>query len=71
MITLGIVGPWQIILLLVTVLILILPLIAIIDILRHDFNGSDKLIWILVVLFLPILGSILYFIIGSSKKIMK
>mgnify|MGYP003520322371 CR=1 FL=1 len=71
MITLGIVGPWQIILLLVTVLILILPLIAIIDILRHDFNCSDKLIWILVVLFLPILGSILYFIIGSSKKIMK
>lgn len=66
MITLGIVGPFQ---LLILVFILLLPLIALIDILRNDFKGNDKIIWVLIVLFLPILGTILYFLIGASKKI--
>jgi hypothetical protein len=45
-------------------------LFALIDILRHQFRGNyEKLIWVLVVLFLPILGSILYFIIGRSHRI--
>ena len=64
---LGIVGPFQIILILV--LLFLLPLIALIDIIRNDFNGYDKIIFTLIVLFLPLLGAILYFIIGPSKKI--
>lgn len=67
MITLAI-GPIQ---LLIVALILLVPLIALIDILRHDFNGSDKLIWVLIVLLFPIIGAILYFLIGNSKKIKK
>jgi len=52
------------------VLIILLPLIALIDILRSDFRGNnDKLIWVLVVLLIPILGSILYFIIGRKKRV--
>jgi Phospholipase_D-nuclease N-terminal len=43
--------------------------IALIDILRSDFRGNDKVVWVLVVVFFPLLGSILYFIIGRSKKI--
>ena len=43
--------------------------IALIDILRSDFQGNDKVIWVLVVIFFPFLGSILYFIIGRSRKI--
>ena len=65
MITLAI-GSFQ---LLIIGLMLLLPLLALIDILRHDFNGSDKLIWVLIVLLFPIIGAILYFLIGSSKKI--
>jgi len=63
-----VIDPFQ---LLIVVLILLLPLIALIDILKHDFNGYDKLIWVLIVILLPILGAILYFLIGSSKKIKK
>jgi len=48
---------------------IVLPLVAIIDILRSNFAGSNKLIWILVVLFANIIGSILYFIIGQKQKI--
>jgi hypothetical protein len=43
--------------------------IALIDILRSDFRGNDKVIWVLVVIFFPFLGSILYFIVGRSRKI--
>ena len=39
------------------------------DILKNKFEQNDKLIWVLVVIFLPILGSILYLSIGRNKKI--
>ncbi|MFA9390622.1 MAG: PLDc N-terminal domain-containing protein [Prolixibacteraceae bacterium] len=50
--------------------IVILQLVAIIDILKSQFrNDNDKLIWILVVLFLNIVGAIVYFAIGGNQKI--
>ena len=58
MITLGMIGPWQILIILFG---LLLPIIALIDVLRSNFKGSnDKLIWVLVVLFLNVFGSVLY-----------
>ena len=51
------------------VLILILLLIAIIDILRHEFNGNNKTVWVIVVIFLPIIGPILYFTIGRNQRL--
>ena len=68
---LGVIGPWQIILIVVFgVFGLILPLIALIDILRSDFkNNNDKIIWVLVVLFFNILGSLLYFTIGRKQRV--
>lgn len=30
-------------------------------------DNPNKLIWILVIIFLPLLGSVLYFMMGSSK----
>ena len=45
-------------------------IIALIDILKSDFRDTnDKIIWALVVIFLPVIGSILYFLIGKSQKI--
>ncbi|MDX5340545.1 MAG: PLDc N-terminal domain-containing protein [Cyclobacteriaceae bacterium] len=32
-------------------------------------NSNDKLIWILIVLLLPILGTILWFAMGRNKRI--
>jgi hypothetical protein len=55
------------------VLFLILPfplfIIALLDILRNDFPGQEKIVWLLVVIFLPLLGPILYFFIGRKKRI--
>lgn len=64
------IGPWQLILILITIFILILPtIIALIDILRNEFEGNNKIVWVLVVLFGSFLGAVLYFIIGRKQKI--
>ena len=45
-------------------------IIALIDILKSDFRDTNgKIIWALVVILLPVIGSILYFLIGKSQKI--
>jgi O-antigen ligase len=54
-------------------LILVVPLwlIALVDILKHDFKGNDKIVWILVVIFLPLIGAICYWFIGAKQKLPK
>ncbi|NOU62209.1 PLDc N-terminal domain-containing protein [Marinifilum caeruleilacunae] len=47
--------------LLLKIVAILLPVIAIVDILKRKLLGIDKLIWILLVVFLPIIGSIIYF----------
>lgn len=48
----------------------LLPLIALISILKSDFKQpNDKIIWVLVSILLPILGPILYFIIGRQQRV--
>lgn len=42
---------------------------AFIDILKNEFTGYNKLIWLLAVLFAPVIGSIAYFFIGKKQKI--
>ena len=64
------IGPWQVLLIMITSIILILlPIIALIEILRNEFTGSNKLIWVLVILLFPPFGVILYFLIGRSQII--
>ena len=48
---------------------LILPLIAIIDILRSRFHGNDNILFLIMVVLLPFIGSIIYFVVGPSRKI--
>ncbi len=63
-------GPQEIIVILTIVpLLFVIPIVALIDILKSKFDGNDKLIWVLVVLFLSVVGAILYFIIGQKQKI--
>jgi len=54
---------------LVGLLVCFMWVIALVDILRSEFEGNDKVVWVLVVVFFPFLGSILYFIVGRSRKI--
>ncbi|MCT7547406.1 PLDc N-terminal domain-containing protein [Aliarcobacter butzleri] len=47
----------------------ILYIFIIIDILKHEFTGYNKIIWIIVILCFPILGAILYLFIGRKQRI--
>lgn len=51
------------------IIIVILPLIALIDLLRSQFANNDKLVWTIVVIFVVVIGPILYFTIGRKQKI--
>jgi len=49
---------------------IILFVIALIHLLKSTFKDSTtKLIWLLVILFVPVAGPILYFVIGTKQKI--
>ncbi|HET6769468.1 MAG TPA: PLD nuclease N-terminal domain-containing protein [Chitinophagaceae bacterium] len=46
--------------------------LALIRIIKNDFPAeNEKLIWALIVIFLPFLGTIIYFAIGKSREIKK
>lgn len=48
----------------------LLWIIALVDILKSNFKDSNnKILWVLVVILLPVIGSILYFIIEKNQKI--
>jgi len=65
-----VIGPWQIILILVAALLGFLPtIIALVDILKNEFSGQNKIAWLLVVLFTNIFGAVLYFLIGRKQKL--
>jgi hypothetical protein len=42
---------------------------ALVDILKNEFTGSNKLIWLLAVIMIPMIGMILYFFIGREQKL--
>jgi hypothetical protein len=67
------IGIYELIVLVIIVSILAIPFSigAIIDILRSNFRGNDKIVWLLVVLFLSVLGIILYVVIGKKQKVKK
>jgi beta-lactamase regulating signal transducer with metallopeptidase domain len=49
---------------------LVLMVIALMNVLRSDFKDSaSKLIWVIVILFIPLVGSILYFSIGRKQRV--
>ncbi len=66
---LGFVGPWQWIIIGLALTMSILPIIALIDIFKNNFSENNKIVWVLVVLFFPLIGAILYYIIGTKQKL--
>ena len=58
------------ILLIVFLFLVALPFIAIIDLVKGNFkDGTTKLIWLLIIIFAPILGSLIYFAVGRNQKV--
>jgi hypothetical protein len=49
-------------------IILILDIYAIVMILQSSAKGIEKLLWFLVVFFLPLIGLIIWYFAGPGKK---
>ena len=62
-------GPELLILLFIFGLPFLMLIIALVDILRSEFKEpNNKIVWLLVAILLPFIGSLLYFLIGRGQK---
>lgn len=50
---------------LISLLCLIMWIVALVDCLKG--NNPNKVVWVIVIILLPLLGSILYFLLRKSK----
>jgi hypothetical protein len=50
---------------LISLLILVIDIVVIIDIVKSNKDTEKKILWIIAVVFLPVLGPILYYFIGK------
>ena len=51
---------------LISLIILIIDIVVILDIIRSNKDTEKKVLWIIAVIFLPILGPILYYVLGKK-----
>jgi len=49
------------------IIILVLDILAILDCVKSDKSGGQKALWIILILVLPIVGLVLYYLIGKKK----
>lgn len=47
-------------------IILVLDILAIIELVKSSRPDSEKLLWVLIILLLPLIGLILYYVIGKK-----
>ncbi|WP_121665783.1 PLDc N-terminal domain-containing protein [Mesonia aquimarina] len=66
-----VIGNLQLLIIALVVLLpaIIIPIWALVDILRNDFTKNNKLIWVLIILFLNVIGAILNFSMARRHKI--
>ena len=58
-------------LLIFTIFTFVLYIYILIDILKHEFTGYNKIIWIIVIICFPVLGAILYLVFGRGQRVKK
>ncbi|HEY0670439.1 MAG TPA: PLDc N-terminal domain-containing protein [Sphingobacteriaceae bacterium] len=65
----GLGGPELIVIFFIAGVPLILMLFCLVDIIRSDFKDSTtKLLWVLLVVLAPLIGSLLYLLFGRKQK---
>lgn len=49
-------------------IVLVLDIIAIVSILKSGADTGTKLLWIILVILLPVIGMVLYFLMGPGRR---
>ena len=47
-------------------IVLVLDIVAIVDTLKSSMDTGKKALWIILILILPVIGMVLYFLIGKK-----
>lgn len=50
------------------IIVFVLDIIAIVSILKSTADGATKLLWVLLVILLPFVGMVLYFLMGPGRR---
>ncbi len=53
---------------LVGLLILVLDVVALVSLLKSGADTTTKILWLLLIVLLPVLGMILYFVMGPGRR---
>ena len=53
---------------LIGLLILVLDVIALVSLLQSGADSGTKILWALLIILLPVLGMILYFLMGPGRR---
>lgn len=53
---------------LIGLIIVVLDIIAIVDLFKSAKQTGKKVLWLILILILPFIGMILYFLLGREKK---
>ena len=48
-------------------IVLVLDIIAIVDAVKSSLETGKKILWIVLIVLLPLIGMILYFLVGKKK----
>lgn len=59
---------FDVFILLMVLCVLLLIAWSFVDILRSDFPGGEKLVWVVLVWVMPFVGAVLYMAIGRRRK---
>ena len=52
---------------LIGLVILVLDIIAIVDLFKNTKDTGKKILWLILILILPLIGMVLYFLMGKKK----
>ena len=52
----------------VSLVILVLDVIALVSLLKSGADTATKILWVLVIVLLPLVGMVLYFLIGPGRR---
>ena len=52
----------------VGLVVLVLDVIALVSLLKSGADGATKILWVLLIVFLPLIGMILYFLMGPGRR---
>jgi len=50
------------------ILVFILDIVAIVSLLKSGADSATKILWLLLIVLLPFVGMVIYFLIGPGRK---